>query len=119
MRLTRSSFLTFLAALPIAYAAIGNDGDLLEPQHYRVDPYIRAAVALQSLDRATAISRLHDMAQHRHSLLSVIILCRMLFTRRRGSVYAFRAPLIGAPMFISGTEDDWRYGQLSWLMMSR
>lgn len=107
MQLTRSSFLTFLAALPVAYAAIGNDDDLLEPRHYRVDPYIRAAVALQSLDRAAAISRLRGMAQHRHSPLSVIILCRMLFRRRRGSDYAFRSPAIGVPAFIRGTEDDW------------
>ena len=107
MRLTRSSFLTFLAALPVAYAAIGYDDDLLEPRHYRVDPYIRAAVALQSLDRAAAISRLHGMAKHRHSPLSAIILCRMLFRRRRDSDYAFRGPAIGVPAFIRGTEDDW------------
>jgi hypothetical protein len=107
MRLTRSSFLTLLASLPVAYATIGYNDDLLEPQHYRVDPYIRAAVALQSLDHAAAITRLHDMAQHRHSPLSVIILCRMLFRRRRGSDYAFRAPAIGVPAFIRGTEDDW------------
>jgi hypothetical protein len=106
MRLTRSSFLTFLATLPVAYAAPRYD-DLPEPQHYRVDPYIRAAVALQSLDRETAISRLHDMAQDPHSMLSVIILCRMLFTWRHGSVYAFRAPYLGVPSFVSGTEDDW------------
>jgi hypothetical protein len=120
MRLTRSSFLTLLTVLPVAYAAgsralrrssaeCPGEGycDLFEPQRFRVDRYIRAAVALQSLDRATAISRLHGMARNPHSLLSVIILCRMLFTRRHGSAYAFRAPLIGVPAFICGTEDDW------------
>jgi hypothetical protein len=72
MRITRSSFLAFLATLPVAYSARGSN-DLFELQQYHVDPYIRAAVALQSLDRATAISRLHDMAQDPHSPLSVII----------------------------------------------
>lgn len=106
MRIARSSFLAFLATLPVAYSARGSN-DLFELQQYHVDPYIRAAVALQSLDRATAISQLHYMAQDPHSPLSVIILCRMLFTRRHGSVYAFRAPHIGVSTFIGGNEDDW------------
>ena len=107
MRVTRSSFLTFLATLPVTHAAAGYD-DLLEPQRYRVDPYIRAAVALQSLGRAIAISRLHEMARDPHSLLRVIVLCRMLFTRRHGSASAFRAPYAGGPTFISGNENNWQ-----------
>ena len=59
MRLTRSAFLTFLAALPVTYAA------------------------------GSRALRLHVMAKDRHSLLSVIILCRMLFMRRHGSVHSF------------------------------
>jgi hypothetical protein len=108
VRITRSSFITFLASLPIAYAARDSE-DLLDPQHYRVDPYLRAAVSLQKLDRPTTMGLLHEMAQDgpSPSRLSVIILCRMLFRRRAGSAHAFRAPAIGAPTFVSGTEDDW------------
>src|SRR5262249_34403177 len=106
MRLTRSSFLSFLATLPVAYEALPY-GDPLEAQHYRIDTYIRAAVALQSIDRATAIKRLHEMAQDPRLSITVTIICRMLFTGRHGSFYTFRAPYIGVPSFVRGTEADW------------
>jgi hypothetical protein len=107
MRLTRSSFLTLLASLPAAHAISLSDDDLFNPGHYRVDPYLRAAVELQALDRASAMDRLHDMAGDAHITPNVIILCRMLFTGRRGSADAFRPAGIGAPDFLTGTQSDW------------
>jgi hypothetical protein len=71
-----------------------------DPEHYRVDEYIRAAVALQSLDREAAIKRLHEMAQDIHSQRSIVILCRLLFTQRPG--LSFRPPMIGQPIFLGG-----------------
>jgi hypothetical protein len=82
-----------------------------EHEPYRVDPYIKAAVALQSVDRVAALERLHALARSEDQdqdwpTEKVIVLCRMLFTKRPGS--DFRGPAIGAPVFLGGTVySDW------------
>jgi|SRR5580658_5979929 hypothetical protein len=108
MHVSRLSFLALLAAVPVAYALpeLIDRNDQLHSERYKVDEYIRSAVALQSLDREAAIKRLHALAQDIESQGSVIILCRMLFTRRPGS--GFRPPFIVKPMFLGETTDaDW------------
>lgn len=83
MHISRASFLLFLAAIPVSYAFPQvTEPKYLDPEHYRVDEFIRLAVTLQSLGRETAIKRLHTMGQDIRSQGSVIILCRMLFTQR-------------------------------------
>lgn len=74
--------------------------------HFKVSPYLQAAVALQSLGHTAALERLHALAQSRDADARVIILCRMLFTPRAGS--DFRRPRIGAARFFDGTDySDW------------
>lgn len=74
--------------------------------HYKVDPYIQAAVELQALGRSNALVRLHSMAQDEKLEKRVIVLCRMLFTRRPGG--DFRRPMIGGAGFLGGTDyQDW------------
>jgi hypothetical protein len=78
----------------------------LNPGHYKVTPYMKAAIELQSLDHETALRRLHAMAKNSDSDDQVIVLCRMLFTKRRGS--DFRRPGIGGAFFLGGTDySDW------------
>jgi hypothetical protein len=77
---------------------------------YKVDPYIRAAVTLQLLGRPKALETLHKMAKAREPELlggdEIIILCRMLFTKRAGS--DFRRPMIGYAECLGGTVySDW------------
>jgi len=113
MRITRGSFLKLVAALPVAYGRIPESESVYtarEPSNYRVDPYLMAAMEIQSLPVPAAIERLHQMARDRHSLakLSVMILCRILFKPRPLSPTGFRAPGIGVPVFVGGgTARDW------------
>jgi hypothetical protein len=74
-------------------------------RNFKVDPYVQAAALLQSLGRAAAVVRLHEMANERADA-RVIVLCRMLFVPRPGSV--FRAPALGGPQFLGGSvSSDW------------
>jgi hypothetical protein len=108
-----STVMSALVALLLAVAAHGGDvppvsalPDFYRYQQYNVEPYIRAAVALQSLDRATALRRLHEMAQDPNADARVIVLCRMLFAPRLGG--EFRGPLIGGALFLRDTSySDW------------
>jgi hypothetical protein len=78
----------------------------IQAGYYRVDPYIQAAIGLQSLGRSNALAQLHSMAQDRKFETRVIVLCRMLFTQRPGS--DFRRPMIGGASFFGGTDyADW------------
>lgn len=80
---------------------------------YRVDPFIRAAVTLQRMGRDAAIKELLAHAQDLKGPYvdtandhQVIILCRMLFTKR--SEGEFRRPRIGSPSFLGQTTfADW------------
>src|SRR6267142_7162901 len=106
----RASF--FLIALVIAFSGCASHkpstrislAELpnIQTGHYKAAPYIRTAVALQSLDHAVALERLHVMAKSRDANARVIILCRMLFAARPGS--EFRRPRIGAASFFGGTD---------------
>jgi hypothetical protein len=57
--------------------------DLPDLFDYKVDPYIRMAVALQSMDRSAALNKLHAMV--REGSIRVIVLARMLFVPRPGA----------------------------------
>jgi hypothetical protein len=68
---------------------------------FRAQPYLRAAERLQALGQKEACKRLlgADVQD------PVIVLCRMLFTRR---AVGFRRPLIGAASFLGDTDyPDW------------
>lgn len=78
----------------------------LEAATYRVDPYIRAAAALQEMGKDKAGETLSKLARGRKHDNQVIVLCRMLFTcKAKGE---FRRPGIGAAHFLGGTDySDW------------
>src|SRR5579862_9137932 len=89
-----------LSDLPNFYEA------LEPPQPYKTDPFIRMAVALQSLGRLAALDKLHAMARNPQAGGRVIVLSRMLFERRPGS--DLRRPMMGAAYFLGGTGySDW------------
>ncbi len=77
---------------------------------YKAGPYLRAAIALQELGKDRALSKLARLAAEDGDGARVIVLCRMLFTKRAGST--FRRPLLGAPHFVGdkgrrAAEMDW------------
>jgi len=87
-----------MQALPAFYPA-----DL---RAYGADPFIAAAVELQSLDHATALRQLHAMASEEHTPARVVVLCQMLFMPRPGA--KFRRPGLGAAEYFGGTSSaDW------------
>ncbi len=58
MHISRASFLLSLAAIPVSNAIPQvTEPKYLDPEHYRVDEFIRVAITLQSLGRETAIKR--------------------------------------------------------------
>jgi hypothetical protein len=94
------------AEAPVSLSDLPNFDVSLNPQSYRVDPFIRVAVALQSLDRSAALARLHAMAYDPRAKARVIILSRMLFMAPSDS--KLRRPLIGGAIFLGGTNySDW------------
>jgi hypothetical protein len=73
---------------------------------FDADTYIRTAVELQSLGREAGLARLREIAQDKRETVSAILLCRMLFTERKGS--DFGAPNLGNPIYLGGTtSSDW------------
>lgn len=73
---------------------------------FRADPYILAAMELQSLGREKALVRLHAMAQRKELDAPVWYLCRMLFAARPGSQFKGRG--IGNHLYPDNTMDaDW------------
>jgi hypothetical protein len=116
VRAQTSSFLAALAITGLAWAAPAEAPSPLEDlrdfyasltlQAYKVDPYIRVAVELQSMDRSAALARLHAMAGDPRPAARVIVLSRMLFTPR--SPAGLRRPMIGGALFLGGTNySDW------------
>jgi hypothetical protein len=94
MRVPTSSLLTALATALLgsacSHAPEPTLSDLPRPDlpdlvDYKVDPYIRMALALQSLDRPAALNKLHPMARAQDADFRVIILSRMLFAPRPGA----------------------------------
>ncbi len=102
--------------LPAAEKAAPTEGSLNDlpavldgaGREYRVDPYLRAAVSLQSMGRERALKILKALAANDQDA-RVIVLCRMLFVEnlRRGT--AFRQPGLGRPSFVGG-EPTWNDG---------
>ena len=73
---------------------------------FRVDPYIRAATALQSLGKDKASDTLLKLSKNREQVHQVVVLCRMLFVKKAKG--EFRRPGIGAALFLGGTDyADW------------
>jgi hypothetical protein len=81
----------------------------LQFEHYRVDPYIKAAAALQAMGKEKACKWLTELArqeQKKYPAHRVIVLCRMLFTAKPDG--KFRRPYVGAADFLGGTDyGDW------------
>jgi hypothetical protein len=76
--------------------------------HYKVQPYIRAAIQLQEMGQAAAVEQLLSLAKTAAISAAIsdaiadeqrtAILCRMLFVARRGSTFA-RASYLGGASF--------------------
>ncbi len=78
----------------------------LQVAQYRVDPYLKAAIYLQSKGEQDAISLLKDAAANYQYENQIIVLCRMLFEKKENG--EFRRPMIGGAAFFGATDyDDW------------
>ncbi|AWM36053.1 hypothetical protein GobsT_61920 [Gemmata obscuriglobus] len=90
----------------MAGVSLGALPDFEENRAYRVAPYLHAAVLLQTVGEQVALETLTALAEDEDQGHKVIILCRMLFTARRGG--EFRRPAIGVLGLYGGTEGaDW------------
>jgi hypothetical protein len=78
---------------------------------YRADPFIRAAVELQSIGRTAALNALRTMAR-KENAARISVLCRMLFVPRAGAT--LRPPAIGGPLFLDGTTRAGAADPLTW-----
>src|SRR5262245_30088734 len=65
-------------------AALKDLPPVFSEQKYKIDPYIRAALALQALGKETACKKLESHGQDKENSEKVIVLCRMLFTEKKG-----------------------------------
>ncbi len=78
----------------------------LECGSFRIDPCLRAAAKLQALGKDKALASLREAAKKRDRNFAVIVLCRILFTKKDDG--EFRRPLIGGAFFFGGTSySDW------------
>jgi hypothetical protein len=80
----------------------------LPGEDYRVDPYIRAAMILQSMGKKKAIQRLVQLSKNDDfdENIKIVALCRMLFTEKKD--VKFRRPGLGDPGFLGSTKiKDW------------
>lgn len=74
----------------------------LQSGEFKVDPYCRAAAALQAMGQDKANAILLQLAKTREQDNQVIVLCLMLNTpKAKGE---FRRPRIGAADFLGGTD---------------
>jgi outer membrane protein assembly factor BamB len=72
---------------------------------YRVDPFLRAAVALQAMGKEKACEKLLELSTDPRRGDRVIVLCRMLFTKKAAGI---RRPMLGGPVFLAETSAmDW------------
>jgi hypothetical protein len=103
----------FLAVLAFAFSSCAGSLDLaslpdLQSAKYKVSPYITAAARLQEMGRESACQVLLEAAQTNRESRQIIVLCRMLFSKRSGS--EFRRPMIGGAHFLGGTDyPDWPF----------
>ena len=73
---------------------------------FKAIPYIRAASHLQEMGRVRACHALKWATMRYSQSQQLIVLCRMLFTKRGNS--EFEGPLPGAARFLGGTDSkDW------------
>jgi hypothetical protein len=87
-------------------AAFKNLPPVFSGHKYKVDPYIRAAMALQAIGKEQACKQLASFAEKTDNNDKVIVLCRMLFKEKKDG--KFRRPSIGAPFFVGKTSmADW------------
>ena len=87
---------------PFQDRAIGSQQHVrVQQRAFRPGPYIRAAVALQTMGRDHACEQMMALVERDPDAEQVFILCRMLFTRRETS--EFRRPGIGGAVFLAGT----------------
>jgi Tol biopolymer transport system component len=88
--------------------------DLFHAEHYRIDPCVQAAAAIQALGREKGIAALTALAEDPAYDREIIVLCRMLFTAKPDA--EFRRPLLGAPVFLGETAaKDWPHLPLEWV----
>jgi hypothetical protein len=80
---------------------------LPDAEHYKVDLYIVAARSLQAMGKDKACGLLAELAaKDEDPNTRTVILCRMLFTAKRGE--EFRAAMSGEPVILGGTQpSDW------------
>jgi hypothetical protein len=84
---------------PLASFSTMSDG-------YKVDPYIRAAAALQKMGKDEACRRLRALTGKKGDGVPVANLCRLVFKAKKGST--FRRAAIGAVGFLGETSyEDW------------
>ena len=108
MRLPAFIFVSVLAVAASGGAASLDFDSLpeLQSSKYNARPYITAAARLQEMGRESACQALLQAAQTNRESRQIIVLCRMLFTKRSGS--EFRRPRIGGAHFLGGTDyPDW------------
>ena len=73
---------------------------------YKVDPFIRAAVALQKMGKEKACEKMLELSAGPKRHESMFVLCRMLFTKKPAG--EFRLPALGVPTFLGETrQPDW------------
>jgi hypothetical protein len=81
----------------------------INSESYKVVPYMQAAVHLQAMGRGVACLTLLKAAAQAPTCEQdeqIIVLCRMLFTKRATS--EFSIPALGAPCCLGGTDySDW------------
>lgn len=76
----------------------------IAPLVYKAEPYVRAAMKLQSMTKDKACEAMLKVADGREHDDQIILLCRMLFTpKARGE---FRSPRVGAAHYLAETEDE-------------
>jgi len=83
--------------------------------HYKVDPYIQAAAALQAAGKEAAAEKLLALARSStgsafENREKIPILCRMLFTPRPGA--DFERPALGGPQFL-GSDTPFAHGTVN------
>jgi hypothetical protein len=74
----------------------------LQSAKYKAGPYITTAARLQEMGREPACQALLQAAHTNRESQQIIVLCRMLFTKRSSS--EFRRPLIGGAHFFGDTD---------------
>ncbi len=104
MRLPSFIFVTVFALTISGCAASLDLASLPDPQSakYKAGPYISTAARLQEMRREAACQALLQAAKTSRENQQIIVLCRMLFTKRSGS--EFRRPLIGGARFFGATD---------------